>query len=230
MPGYKGVNNVGVTPKKFRLFKGHARDYTCEFFMGLQVSLRELEMDVVKYSTADFTIGQYQFQYNDVAALDLAVTQARGSRAPFAVSNIQITNKDGQEFALFATLGHFDARDQLNERVVELFTQLNESWKPLKQAKYSPLIKRTILDLGTKFIRLQIAEIAESCKVPDEALIINTVEDMIAKHQIDAQYFTSTRAVAFNQQANLASRDAFVAELEAEFANWSNKVKDTKKN
>ncbi len=81
-------------------------------------------------------------------------------------------------------------------------------------------IKETILDLGTKFTRLQVAEIAESCHVDDEALIIATVEDMVAKHQVDAQYFTSTKAVAFNQQANLAARDAFIAGLEAKFASW----------
>ncbi len=81
-------------------------------------------------------------------------------------------------------------------------------------------IKRSVLELGTKFTRLQVAEIAESCNVPDEALIITTIQDMIGKRQIDAQYFTSTKAVAFNQQANLQSQDTFIAELDAEFANW----------
>ncbi len=87
----------------------------------------------------------------------------------------------------------------------------------------SSMIKRTILDLGTKFTRLQVAEIAEICEVEDEGLIIEIIQDMIAKHQVDAQYFTRTKAVAFNQQANLASRDAFIAELDAEFATWGKK-------
>ncbi len=84
----------------------------------------------------------------------------------------------------------------------------------------SRVIKNTILDLGTKFTRLQVAEITECCHVDDEDLIIETIQDMIAKHQVDAQYFASTKAVAFNQQANLAARDAFIAELESEFASW----------
>jgi hypothetical protein len=97
-------------------------------------------------------------------------------------------------------------------------------------AELTNTIKRTVLDLGTKFSRLQIAEIAEKCDMPDEALIVATVEEMIAQGQIAAEYFKSTKAVAFNQQANLASRDAFIAELEAEFANWGKRPKDMKKN
>ncbi len=98
-----------------------------------------------------------------------------------------------------------------------------------KQSNLALHIKKVILDLGTKFTRLQVAEIAETCGVADEALLIETVQDMIAKHQVDAQYFTSTKAVAFNQQANLAARDAFIAGLEAEFANWGKESKHTKR-
>ncbi len=87
-------------------------------------------------------------------------------------------------------------------------------------------IKRTVLDLGTKFTRLQVAEIAESCGVADEALIIETIKDMIAKHQVDAQYFASTKAVAFNQQANLQSQDAFIADLDKGFTTWGQDVKE----
>jgi hypothetical protein len=46
---------------------------------------------------------------------------------------------------------------------------------------------------------------------------------------VDAQYFTSSKAVTFNQQANLASRDAFIAELEAEFARWGKDAREARK-
>ncbi len=92
----------------------------------------------------------------------------------------------------------------------------------------SRVIKNTILDLGTKFTRLQVVEITECYHVDDEDLIIETIQDMIAKHQVDAQYFASTKAVAFNQRANLAARDAFIAELESEFADWGKKEQSGK--
>ncbi len=72
-------------------------------------------------------------------------------------------------------------------------------------------------------------EIVEMCGVSDEYLIITTISDMIEKHQIDAQYFKSTKSVAFNQQANIASKDTFIAELDAEFANWGTDSKTSKK-
>ncbi len=107
----------------------------------------------------------------------------------------------------------------------KFFFDVEANFRPFleNQSKITQNIKRTVLDLGTKFTRLQVAEIAESCQVEEEALIIATIQDMIAKHQVDAQYFASTKAIAFNQQANLASQDAFIAELEAEFADWGRK-------
>ncbi len=119
--------------------------------------------------------------------------------------------------------GHFESRGRLRSGRFVFDVDVNICPFREAQAKVAQNIKLTVLDLGTKFTRLQVAEIAESCGVADEALIITTVQDMIAKRQVDAQYFASTKAVAFNQQANLAARDAFIAELEAEFASWGKK-------
>ena len=64
-------------------------------------------------------------------------------------------------------------------------------------------IKETILNLGTSFSRLHVKEIAEECKINDEQLIVNVINDMIAKEEINARFFKSTFSVAFNQDANI---------------------------
>ncbi len=60
-------------------------------------------------------------------------------------------------------------------------------------------IKSTILDLGTKFARLQVIELVEECKEKED-LIITTIMEMIESNEIHAKYFKSSQAVAFNQQ------------------------------
>jgi len=62
-------------------------------------------------------------------------------------------------------------------------------------------IKKTIIDLGTKFTRLEIVEIVEKTGIDDDSLIIKTVSDMIENKEIYAEYFSSSKVVAFNQQA-----------------------------
>ncbi len=86
-------------------------------------------------------------------------------------------------------------------------------------------IKKTILSLGMQYSRLQLVEIAEKCHIDDEVLILEVVQDMIAHAQIRAEYFTSTKSIAFNQQANIQDRDKFAAELERAFAAWGTERK-----
>jgi len=68
-------------------------------------------------------------------------------------------------------------------------------------------IKKTVLDLGTKFTRLQVNEIVEECGIKDDQLIINIVQDMIKNEEIYAKYFSSSMAIHFNQQANIEEID-----------------------
>lgn len=72
----------------------------------------------------------------------------------------------------------------------------------IKNLKERSLIKKTILDLGTKFARLQINEIVEECG-EDESIIIDTVKEMIERDEIYAKYFESSKAILFNLQANV---------------------------
>jgi len=73
------------------------------------------------------------------------------------------------------------------------------------------IIKKTVLKLGIKFARLQIAEISEVCGVDDLQLIVDTVKDMIENREIYAQYFSSTKSVAFDQQANIDEIDKLMS-------------------
>ena len=80
-------------------------------------------------------------------------------------------------------------------------------------------VKKTVLNLGIKFARLQIAEISEVCVIKDEELIIKTVKEMINNEEIYAQYFSSTKSVAFNQQANIEEID----KLMKSYKEWEDK-------
>ncbi len=193
-----------MTKKKFQLFKGPASANLCKFAWGsVKIFLELLETDVVTYSDDGFSIGSHQYRYVDLASLDLLEFNLFASGVGlFPVKHIQVALNDSQEFAMFPNEGMSGGVvgwHKLNGRTWELFQQLNGAWRPIKQAKYSPHIKRTILDLGTKFSRLQVAEIAETSKVRDAAIIIEVIQDLIAKHEIDAQYFASTQSIAFRQ-------------------------------
>ena len=82
-------------------------------------------------------------------------------------------------------------------------------------------IKNVILQLGTQFARLQIIEIAEECG-EDEDLIVITVKEMIEGNEIYAKYFDSSRAVAFNLQANIDEIDS----LMDKYKQWEKEEKD----
>jgi len=87
---------------------------------------------------------------------------------------------------------------------------LNWTEKNLKICN-KPVVKKSVLDLGIKFARLQIAEISEVCGVDDVQLIVDVVKDMIDNKEIYAQYFSSTKSVAFDQQANIDEIDKLMS-------------------
>jgi len=76
---------------------------------------------------------------------------------------------------------------------------------------YTLLIKHTILNLGTKFARIQIVEISEVSEIADEKLIISTVKEMIKNKEIYAKYFESSKSIAFDQQANIEEIDRLMS-------------------
>jgi len=85
------------------------------------------------------------------------------------------------------------------------------------------IIRKTILDLGTKFTRLEVKEISEKCGFTvfwdGSSLIIETIEDMIKNKEIYAEYFQSSESVSFNLQANIDEIDKL---MEA-YKDWEEK-------
>jgi len=61
--------------------------------------------------------------------------------------------------------------------------------------------------MSTKYDRLQISEIAEESSIIDEGIIIEAIKEMIGNKEVYAQYFSSTKTVAFNQQTNIDEID-----------------------
>lgn len=77
-------------------------------------------------------------------------------------------------------------------------------------------IKKTILDLGTKFDRLNIKEIAERSMFIDKDLIIRVIKNMINNEEIYADYFESSKALVFDKDANMEEID----DLMETFQKW----------
>jgi len=72
------------------------------------------------------------------------------------------------------------------------------------------IIKKTILDLGTQYANLEVREISEACDV-NKIAVMDTVKKMIENKEIYAEYFKSSKTVAFNKQANIEEIDTLVA-------------------
>jgi len=70
-------------------------------------------------------------------------------------------------------------------------------------------IKNAILNLGTRFDRLHISEIAEKCG-ESEINILKVAKDMIQRKEIYAEYFSSTQSVVFDKKANIIEIDALM--------------------
>ncbi len=80
-------------------------------------------------------------------------------------------------------------------------------------------IKKTVLNLGTKYTRLEIREIAEKCAIDNEDLITKIVKDMINNKEIYAEYFSSSNSISFDQQANINEID----KLMKKYDEWEKK-------
>ena len=72
--------------------------------------------------------------------------------------------------------------------------------------KSSLTLKKIILDLGTKYTRLNILDIAEKCKSSRKSIKI-LISDMIANKEIFAKYYEDTKLVEFDQDINIEELD-----------------------
>jgi len=76
--------------------------------------------------------------------------------------------------------------------------------------KDETLIRKTLLDFGTKLTRLKINEIAERTGAFHET-IKKVVQDMQDNKEIYARYFKSSNSVVFNQDANIEDIDRLIS-------------------
>lgn len=82
------------------------------------------------------------------------------------------------------------------------------------------IIRKTALDFGTKYSRVEIREISEKCN-KNPRFIIQVIEKMINDKEIYAQYFSSTKSVAFDKNTNIEE----INNLMKKYENWERKKK-----
>ena len=79
---------------------------------------------------------------------------------------------------------------------------LNRRTKPKEEV----IVKRNIIEFGKKIARLKIKDISEKSNV-DTSTVFKVLNEMIRNQEIYAEYFKSSKTVAFNQIANLENID-----------------------
>ena len=88
---------------------------------------------------------------------------------------------------------------------------------------HKSLIKKALLNIGTKYNRIELKEIAEYTHA-DLDLIVHVIKEMIKGEEIHADYFSTTKSVVFNLEANIDEID----ELMLKFEEWEGKKIDKK--
>ena len=82
-----------------------------------------------------------------------------------------------------------------------------------KEYLYEVKIRKSILDLTTKYTRLKITEIAEKIKIY-QSTIIKIIKTMLSRNDIYGEYFPSSRSIVFNQETNIAEIDKLMAKYQ----------------
>jgi len=100
-------------------------------------------------------------------------------------------------------------------KVYGLFEMLNECDEKITQcnSKYLEMIniiKRIVLNLATKFARLEITDISEQIGISDDDFIIEVLQEMIQNNEINGEYFSKSKAVAFDKQSNIEQIEQFI--------------------
>ena len=71
------------------------------------------------------------------------------------------------------------------------------------------IVRRKIIEYGGKIARLKIKDISEKTNV-NNSTVLKILIEMIKNQEIYAEYFKSSKTVAFNQIANLEKIDALM--------------------
>ena len=106
-----------------------------------------------------------------------------------------------------------------NSKKEQISEKIREYLKPLQ----IPKIKNSVKELASKHTRLQVMDIIDKCG-EEEELIISTIQDMIKNREISAEYFETSKAVAFIPQIDVEDIDR----LMKTFDNWEKEGKGKK--
>ena len=87
------------------------------------------------------------------------------------------------------------------------------------------IIRKTALDFGTKYSRIEIREISKKCN-KDPRFIIQIIKKMIEDQEIYAEYFSSTKSVVFDKNANIEAINILMKKYEE----WETEKKEKPKN
>ena len=82
--------------------------------------------------------------------------------------------------------------------------------KPSKDIHIYQHLKKEIIDLSTKFTRLEIRAISEKLN-KDPLLIVYLITNMVDNREVYGEYFRSTKTVTFDQQMNINEIDQLLA-------------------
>lgn len=78
-----------------------------------------------------------------------------------------------------------------------------------EKSDYSTL-KEKILEMSTQFSSITIKELSQECNV-EKSLVRSTIYEMIKKREVFAEYFASSKRIAFDQQANIDELDNLIS-------------------
>lgn len=76
-------------------------------------------------------------------------------------------------------------------------------------AEEEAIVKRKIIEFGGKIARLKVKDISEKSNI-DTSTVFKILREMIKNQEIYAEYFKSSKTVAFNQIANIENIDSLM--------------------
>lgn len=94
----------------------------------------------------------------------------------------------------------------------------------IKNPEESGKVKKKILDLSTKLTRVEVKEISERVKI-DKDTVKRVMKEMVQNKKVYGKYFSTSKALVFNQKANISEID----NLMAVYRDWEEKEIGKKK-
>jgi len=98
-------------------------------------------------------------------------------------------------------------------KIEQLILQLQYLQESQKR-EHTTIIKKNILELGTNVDRLFISDIMKATNIDEEDLVISVIKEMVEKKEIYGEYFSVSKSIAFDLQANVKEIDNLMKKYE----------------